>query len=63
MKVHTSLRKRPLVLLQLLICMGVLSNDKSVNAIQIKNRSLNTVYSDLSMYGAAYQEQDDAQAE
>ena len=53
MKVHSSLRKRPLVLLQLLICMGVLTNDKSVNAIQIKNRSLNTLYSDLSMYGTA----------
>jgi len=38
MKVHSTLKKRPIVLLQILLCMGVLStSDNQVNAITLRS--------------------------
>lgn len=46
MKVHSSLKKRPMVLFELLVCMGVLSyTDSSANAIHLNQLASQGLYS------------------
>jgi hypothetical protein len=46
MKVHSSLKKRPMVLFELLVCMGVLSyTNSSANAIHLTQLASQRLYS------------------
>jgi len=40
MKVHSSLLKRPAVLLQILICMGALSSTEAINVKQLESNTI-----------------------
>jgi hypothetical protein len=46
MKVHSSLQKRPLVLFELLVCMGVLSSSTNyqANAIQLNHLATQGIF-------------------
>lgn len=65
MKVHSSLRKRPLVLIEILVCMGVLSHSSNqANAIHLNQLAAQGLFANHRIdLESLLNLQDDAQAE